>query len=168
MRSKTRLWAFVLAGATLGASLGPALADADFSGFLMIPGLPGESQDDLHRNEIDLVSYTQAVGTKACLKGIAVKNLDRASLGLAVLAISGQPIPLVKVTLRKTGENPLDVFVAVLENVTIGSIELVEVDGGPIPTERVVLLPRRATLTYNQQLPTGVPGSPITTTLTCP
>lgn len=168
MRSKTMLWAFVLAVATLGASLGPSPANADFSAFLRIPGLQGESRDSRHMNEIDLVSYTQAVGTKACLKVIAVKNLDRASPGLAALALTGTPVSSVKVTLRKNGENPVDVFVAVLDNMTIGSVELMEVDGAPILTERVVLLPRRATLTYTPQMEDGSLGPSITTTVTCP
>jgi hypothetical protein len=58
--------------------------------------------------------------------------------------------------------------VAVLENVTVGNVELVEVDGTPLPTERVTLRPRRATLTYRTQLPNGQPGQPVTSVINCP
>lgn len=168
MRSRTTFWILALAVATVGASLLPTAAEADFRGFLKIPGLPGESLDNQHKDEIDVVSYTQTVGTKACFRAVAVKNLDRASLGLAVLALTEQRVPTMTVALRKVGENPIEPFNAVLENVLIGSVELMEVDGAPIPTERVVLLPRRVTLTYTSQQPDGTPGSIVTQVLTCP
>ncbi len=55
-----------------------------------------------------------------------------------------------------------------LENVTVGSVELVEVDGAPIPTERVTLRVRRATLTYRPQRADGTPDAPVTTVINCP
>jgi hypothetical protein len=56
-----------------------------------------------------------------------------------------------------------------MEDVLIGSVELVEVDGGPTPTERVVLLPRKVTLTFTGQNPaTGQPLPPTHTIINCP
>ncbi|HEX9821093.1 MAG TPA: type VI secretion system tube protein Hcp [Methylomirabilota bacterium] len=132
-----------------------------------MPGLPGESTDDKHQNEIDLISYTQTAGGKGCFSAVAVKSLDRASPGLAVLAVARQVVSPVTVTLVKAAETPLEVFVAVLEKVSIGTVELVEVDGDPLPVERVTLLPRRATLTYRQQNIDGSLGEPTTTFVTC-
>jgi type VI protein secretion system component Hcp len=167
MRS-TMIWGFVLMLATAGASLVPSPAEAAFQGFMKIPGLPGESQTDGHQDEIDVVSYTQTAGTNACFKVIVIKNLDLASPGLAVLAVSNQVVSPVTIVLEKTGENPIDAFRAVLENVVVGTVELVEVDGSPIPTERVTLRPRRATLTYKAQTATGSVGATTTTVITCP
>jgi hypothetical protein len=83
-----------------------------------------------------LVSYTQTAGTNACFKAIAIKLLDRTS-PLALLAVTSQVVPSMTVTLAKAGEPPFDAFVALLENVVVGNVELVEVDGTPVPTERV-------------------------------
>ena len=154
----------VLCGITLGASP----AEAVFDAFLNIPGLQGESTDDRHPNEITLVSYTQTVGTNACFRGIAIKNLDRASPGLALLAVTNQVVPSMTVTLTRAGDPPFDAFIALLENVTVGNVELVEVEGAPLPTERVTLRPRRATLTYRLQSTSGGPATPFTTIINCP
>jgi hypothetical protein len=81
--------------------------------------------------------------------------------------VTRQVVTPVTVTLTKAGDNPLDIFVAELERVVVGTVELVEVDGDPLPVERVTLLPRRARLTYFQQDIDGSLGSPITTTVTC-
>ena len=102
------------------------------------------------------------------LQGIAIKLLDRTSPGLALLAVTDRVVPSMTVTLAKAGETPFDAFIAVLENVVVGSVELVEVDGTPVPTERVTLRPRRATLTFRPQLANGQPGTPVTTVINCP
>jgi type VI protein secretion system component Hcp len=168
MRTKAVLQAVVLAVLLCAVTLWASPAQAEFDGFLRIPGLPGESTNENHLNEIALVSYTQTAGTAACFKAIAIKNLDRASPGLALLAVTNQVVSPVTVTLSRAGETPFDAFVAVLENVTVGNVELVEVDGTPLPTERVTLRPRRATLTYRTQLSNGQPGPPVTTVINCP
>lgn len=86
-----------------------------------------------------------------------VKGLDKASPALALLAVTNRVIPTATIFLSKLGDAPIDFFTAVLENVVVGTAELVEVDGGLTPTERVTLLPTRATLTYVQK-PAGPPG----------
>ena len=168
MPTRTMLQAVVLVVVLCAVTLGFSPARAEFDAFLNIPGLPGESTNERHLNEIVLVSYTQTAGTAACFRAIAIKNLDRASPGLALLAVTNRVIPSMTVTLTRAGETPFDAFVAVLENVVVGNVELVEVDGTPLPTERVTLRPRRATLTYNTQLPNGQPGTPVTTVINCP
>lgn len=50
---------------------------------------------------------------------------------------------------------------------SLGNVELVEVDGTPVPTERVTLRPRRATLTFRSQSSTGQ-ATPVTTVINCP
>ena len=168
MRSKTTLQALALAVAICAATLIPSPAQAEFDGFLKIPGVPGESAVRGHEGEITLISYSQIAGTGACLKIIAIKQLDLASPGLALLAVTNQVVSPVKVTLTRAGQNPFEAFVATLENVTVGNVELVEMDGTPVPTERVTLRPRRATLTYRQQAQDGGPGEEVTKIISCP
>jgi type VI protein secretion system component Hcp len=167
MRPKTILWALALALGTWSALL-PATAAADFQGFLRIPGVQGDSQDDQHQGDIDLISYTQTVGNKACFKAVVIKGLDRASVGLALLAVNETRVAKATVTLRKSGNIQFDPLVVVMEDVLIGSVELVELDGGPTPTERVVLLPRKATLTSTGQEPSGQPVPTGKAVINCP
>jgi type VI protein secretion system component Hcp len=84
-----------------------------------------------------------------------------------LLAVTNRVIPTATIFLSKLGDAPIDFFTAVLENVVVGTVELVEVDDGLTPTERVTLLPTRATLTYVQK-PDGSPGPTSTSLITCP
>jgi len=168
MRSKIMPWALAVIVMILAVPLVAAPAAADIQGYMKFPNLQGESTTEGHENEIELLSYNQAAGTAACFKVIVVKNLDRASPGLAVLAISNQVVTPVTVTLARTVTGVSQpVFTAALENVVVGTVELVEVDGTPTPTERVTLKPRRATLTYEFQSGAGAP-TPVTTVVNCP
>ena len=87
-----------------GSMLLPAPAAATYEGFLKSPLLQGDSLDDAHKGEIELISYTQNAGNKACFKAIVIKNLDRASAALALFAVTERITP-VTVTLRNTGLN---------------------------------------------------------------
>ncbi len=168
MSSRTLPWMLALVSMLLAVALVPSPAAADVQAFMTVPGLPGESEVRGHEGEIDLMSYTQVAGTNACFKAIAVKGLDKASPGLAVLAVTNQVVSPITITLVRSAASPFTAFTAVLENVVVGTVELVEVDGGPLPTERVTLRPRKATLTYRVQSSDGSAGTPVTTVVNCP
>ena len=169
MRSKTMPCALAVVVMIVALSLVPPPAAADeISGYLKFPNLLGEVTTAGHEGEIEALSYNQVAGTNACFKVTVVKFLDRASPGLAVLAISNQVVTPVTVTLARTVRGALEtVFMAVLENVVVGTVELVDVEGSGFPTERVTLRPRRTTLTYEFQNPAGG-TTPVTTVVNCP
>lgn len=168
MRSKSLRWTFIIVSISMLVSVGAAPAAAEIQGFMKIPGLPGESQVEGHVGDIDLMSYMQSATTKTCFNAVAVKGLDTASPGLALLAVGKQLLPMVTVALTRTvGDRPVEVFTALLENVSVVSVELSEFDGGPAPVERVTLQPRRATLSYRPQNPDGTIGSPVTRVVDC-
>jgi len=168
MRSKIALSTVALFILVLAAACWPAPAVAQIQGFMKIPGLPGESQMEGHVGDIDLMSYMQSAATKTCFNAVAVKGLDTASPGLALLAVGKQLLPMVTVTLTRTaGDRPVDVFTALLENVSVASVELSEFDGGPAPVERVTLQPRRATLSYRPTNLDGTTGLPVTKVVNC-
>lgn len=169
MRSKTMPCALAVVVMIVALSLVPPPAAADeISGYLKFPNLLGEVTTAGHEGEIEALSYNQVAGTNACFKVVVVKPLDRASPGLAVLAISNQVVTPVTVTLAKTVRGVVEpLFTAVLENVVVGTVELVDVEGNAFPTERVTLRPRRATLTYQFQNPAGG-TTPVTTVVYCP
>jgi type VI protein secretion system component Hcp len=168
MPSKILSWPLAVLSLIITLTTWPSAAAADIQGFMTFPGLPGESQVKGHEGQIDVVSYTQVAGAAGCFKAIVIKGLDKASPGLAVLAVSNQVVTPVTINLEKSGATPFTVFTAVLENVVVGTVELVEMDGTPVPTERVTLKPRRATLSYRLQNPDGTPGAPITSVVNCP
>ena len=167
MPSKALQWTLAVLSLVIAISTWPSAAAADVQGFMTFPGLPGESQVKGHEGQIDLISYTQVAGAAGCFKAIVIKGLDKASPGLAVLAVSNQVVTPVTINLEKSGASPFNVFTAVLENVVVGTVELVEMDGTPVPTERVTLKPRRATLTYRLQNPDGSAGAPVSTVVNC-
>ena len=169
MRSKTLPCALAVVVMIMALLPVPPSAAADeIAAYMKFPNLLGEVTTAGHEGEIEVLSYNQAAGTNACFKAVVVKLLDRASPGLAVLAISNQVVTPVTVALTRTVRGVVEpVFTAVLENVVVGTVELVDVEGNAFPTERVTLRPRRATLTYELQNPAGG-TTPVTTVVNCP
>jgi type VI protein secretion system component Hcp len=133
---------------------------------LRIPGVPGESKVQGHVDDIELISYAECrdQGVSQGDRGEGARQ-GQPRTGVARGHEPGHPhgddLP------QQVGDAPIDFFTAVLENVVVGTVELVEVDGGLTPTERVTLLPTRATLTYVQK-PDGSPGPTSTSLITCP
>ena len=162
------LGTLILCVSMLVVSLAPSMAEAVVDAFMNFPGLPGEATAEGHVNELNVLSYTQTAGGGACFKAIVIKQLDKASPGLALLAVTNQVVSPVTINLDRAGDAPFNVFTAVLDNVVVGNVELVEFEGSLTTTERVTLRPRRATLTYRQQNPNGGPATSTTTIINCP
>jgi type VI protein secretion system component Hcp len=167
MRSKITWW--TLAVVMLAAvSFAPSPAHAQIQGFMKFPPLIGDSTVEGHVGEIELLSYTQTAGAAACFKVAVVKNLDSSSPALAAFAISNQVFAQVTIMLTRITQGAVvPVFTALLSNVVVGTVELVEVDGGPTPTERVTLKPQRIELSFNAQNPDGTTFA-VTKKFTCP
>jgi type VI protein secretion system component Hcp len=161
-------WTLAVVVMLAAVPFAPSPAHAQIQGFMKFPPLVGDSTVEGHVGEIELLSYTQTAGTNACFKVTAVKNLDRASPGLAAFAISNQTFAQVTIMLTRISQGAVvPVFTAVLGNVVVGSVELAEFDGGPTPTERVTLKPQRIELTFAAQAPDGT-TSDVVKKFTCP
>ena len=90
--------------------------------FLKIDGIDGESMDDKHKNEIEVLSWrwnihqesTMHAGSGLGSGKVSVTNLsfehyiDRASPNLFKYCASGKHIPKAVLTMRKAGGNPLE------------------------------------------------------------
>lgn len=158
----------VLAIATVTACLAPAAAFAQNPPtFLRVDGVTGESVDQRHAGWIDLLSYSQTVGTKACARVVVMKYLDRSSPGLVAYAAANTVIPSAVVEITRAGGDQALVFRATMEQVQIGQTEIVEQDLVWV-AEKVVLLPRVVRLQYFPQNRDGSNGTPVTSTVTCP
>src|SRR5690348_8466213 len=120
-----------------------AASAASVDYFLKIDGIQGESVDDQHKGEIDVMSYSlgashDATAKKkgACLSDIVItKRLDKASPILFANAVSGMVVPSATLTARKAGEGQKDFLVITLKEVIITSVQ--NGGGGDVPTESV-------------------------------
>ena len=124
--------------------------------FLMVKGaqhglIKGESQDDQHKGEIDVLGWSWGMQAKPSLgAGTAtgkatindlriVKRIDSASTALMVALRTNEPIQKAVLTLRKAGKGQLEYLKVTIEQGRVISlmIEPAETTGGPELLERV-------------------------------
>jgi len=84
--------------------------------FLHIEGVEGESQDDKHKNQIEILSYSwgaEAIPGTATTAGkfhgedfVIAKTVDKSSPKLAEACANGTHFPKATLTLRKAGADP--------------------------------------------------------------
>jgi type VI secretion system secreted protein Hcp len=106
--------------------------------FLKIDGVKGESQDDKHKDEIHIMSFSWGVSNnssmqiasgggvgRADVKDITVKkSLDLSSPLLAQACVSGKHFATVQLTGRRQGETPLEHVIIKLTNAIISGYEI--------------------------------------------
>ncbi len=151
----------------------PALA---LDAFLDIPGIPGESQDAKHKDDIDVLSYAHTFAPGDKVKGTRTncspvqigKFVDRATPRLALRAVTGETIPTMTLTVRKDGaKSPLEFYTVTMQEVTVLSTQVNEASGDERMRESVSFNIGSATVEYVQQNPDGSPGATVTETVSC-
>ena len=165
----------VTAAARAVLSLPPAaLAASDY--FLKIQGIEGESTDERHKGEIEILSWSlgasvvtastqQRAAGKSCVQDIAfTKNVDLASPPLLANAVTGLNVPAATFTARKAGERAHEYLKIELKDVLVTSVSSGGSTGG-IPVENVTLGFSSMTLKYEAQGPTGGPGKVVQVTI---
>jgi type VI secretion system secreted protein Hcp len=112
--------------------------------FLMVKGaqhglIKGESQDDQHKGEIEVVSWSWGMQARPSLgSGTAagratindlkiVKRVDAASMALMSALRTNEPIQKAVLTLRKAGQHPVEFLKVTIEN---GRVTSLTIDGG--------------------------------------
>jgi type VI secretion system secreted protein Hcp len=138
--------------------------------FLKIDGIKGESVDDKHKDEIDILSFswgltnTPAAGGgagKATFKEFTVtKKTDVSSPKMMLACATGQPIPSVKFVVRRnpepgTPEAPQEFYFITLENVLVSSYSSSGSPAGELPTESLSLNFTKITYEYRPQRDDG-------------
>lgn len=143
--------------------------------FLKIDGIKGESTDDKHKDQIEILSYNWGVsqmasGTASSSGGgttaradfqdlSIVKELDSSSPLLNKACWSGTHIKEVTLELnRAAGDDRLKYMVYKLENVIVSSVSIGG-GGGGIPTESVTFNYGKITTTYTKQARPGGGGA---------
>jgi type VI secretion system secreted protein Hcp len=118
----------------------PAFAQSPFNYFLMISGIPGESQDQRHLNWIELISFKEgmsqpgvasrsvggaASATRVQMADLTItKRVDKASVVLRKNCSSGQQIKEAYLScVYKTGMQQ-EIFNIKLENFIVSGVKL--------------------------------------------
>jgi type VI secretion system secreted protein Hcp len=136
---------------------------AAFDAFLKIDGIPGESQDKDHKNEIDVLSFHWGIargnrGRAQVQDFQVVKNVDAASPLLFDAVCSGQHIKEAQFALRKAGDAAIDFYKIKFEDVFITSVQPAGSSGGDtLPLEQVSLNFQAVEIEFTAQNPDGQP-----------
>ena len=135
-------------GTSSGGGTGASLKAVDM--FLKVPGIPGESKDAKHHDEIDVLSYSWGVSNSGILahgggggEGKAkfneftiVHKVDKASPVLLKSCVKGTHIPEGLITVRKAGGDKFEFLTIKLKDVIISSVTQGS-NNGDYPTESV-------------------------------
>jgi type VI secretion system secreted protein Hcp len=149
--------------------------------FLMVKGakhgvIKGESQDDQHKGEIEVVSWSWGMQQKASIGGGTatgkatindlriVKRVDSASTPLMLALRTNEPIQKAVLTLRKAGKGQLEYLKVTIEQGRVISlvIDTVEATGAPEMLERVSFSFNKIEVEYVPQGKDGLPQGGMT------
>lgn len=138
--------------------------------FLKIDGIKGESVDEKHKDEIDILSFSWGItntpavagGTgKASFKEFTItKKTDASSPKMMLACATGGQIPTVKLVVRRapepgsTGPSQEYYFIT-LENVLVSSYSSSGSPAGELPMESVSLNFTKITYEYRRQTDDG-------------
>ena len=141
--------------------------------FLKLDGIPGESTDAKHKDEIDVLAFSWGVShPKASGPGgggagkavfedlLVVAHTSKASPKLWLACASGQHIKSAILTCRKPGKAPLEFLKITLTDVLISSYEIDGSDEEP-PLDQIALAFAKVETVYTPQDPTGKAQPPV-------
>lgn len=154
----------------VGSATAATAATVDY--FLKIDGIEGESQDNKHKNEIDVLSWswgaTQesptagARATKVCVSDMNfVKKVDKATPPLFFHAATGKHIPTAILTARKAGGDQQEYLTVELKDILVSSVAGSGAAGDTDPVEQVSLSFASMLIAYRPQKPDGSLGEPV-------
>ena len=165
-RMRRRLYMF-LAVAVSCITFSTAQAAADM--FLDIPGVPGESNDVAHIDEIDVLAWSwgaSTTGRKNCIQDLGLtKWVDRASARLLMGQITREVFPEMTLTVRQAGGSAggstLEYLVIKLYNAQVSSLATGGSGGEDRLTENVSFSFGSGKFKYTPQLENGAAGASV-------
>jgi type VI secretion system secreted protein Hcp len=143
--------------------------------FLKIDGIQGESTDARHRDEIDILSYTWGESHPAAASSggggagrVTMQDfhfsmhLNKASPKLFLACASGAHIRNAILTVRRSGENPIEFLKWTFTDVTVASYQTgAIVPPGELPTDQLSLRFAKIETEYTPMNRNGTLGMPI-------
>lgn len=141
--------------------------------FIKIDGIKGESVDDKHKDEIDVLSWSWGMSQSgsAHMGGGAgagkvnvhdlsfTKFIDVSSPDLYLSCCNGKHLKEAKLVVRKAGENPLEYLIITMEDVIISSVSPGGSGGEDRLAENVSVNFARVKVDYSAQSNTGGAGA---------
>lgn len=141
--------------------------------FMKIADIKGESVDDKHKEEIDVLSWSWGLSQSgsAHMGGGAgagkvnvhdlslTKYIDKSSPDLYLSCCNGKHLANATLTVRKAGENPLEYLIVTMEDVIISSIQPGGSGGEDRLMESVTLNFARVKVDYAEQTAKGGAGA---------
>jgi type VI secretion system secreted protein Hcp len=146
--------------------------------FLKIDGIQGESTDDRHRDEIDILSYAWGESQPAAALPTAsagsaagrvtmqdfhfVMRVNKASPKLFLACAAGAHIRNAILTVRRPGENPVEFIKWTFTDITVASYQTASnVPTGEPPTDQLSLRFSKIEVEYRAMRPDGSLDAPI-------
>ena len=143
--------------------------------FLELEGIKGESEDDKKKEACHVLAWswglTQSATThhgtgggsgKVNVHDISItKHVDKATATLIQFCCKGTHVKKGKLTVRKSGDKPLEYIKVELEDIIVASVSSGGSNGSEILTEHVVLNFRKFKYQYYPQLKDGSGGPAV-------
>ena len=137
--------------------------------FLKIEGVDGEAQDKTHKGEIDVLAWSWGMGNagsassgpgtgtgKVRVQNISLtKYIDLATEKLWLSCANGKHFDSATLTMRKSGENPLEYLVFTMEQVMVTSVSTGGGGGEERITENITLDFAKFEMEYKSQKKDG-------------
>jgi type VI secretion system secreted protein Hcp len=144
--------------------------------FAKIGDIKGESTDDKHKDEIDVLSYSWGAtqtGTLAVGGGGGAgkvqfndfnftQKVNKASPSLFLACASGQHIKEATITVRKAGKTQQEYLIIKMNDVLVSSYQSGGSSGDDLPTESVSMAFAKVEMTYKEQKADGGSGQSFT------
>ncbi len=149
--------------------------------FLKIEGIKGESVDDKHKDEIDVLSWSWGATNSGSVRGggggagkvniqdlSITKRYDKSSPQLFMRCATGQHIAKATLSVRKsassaagTPNTPDDPLVFTMTDVMVSSYQTGVTQGGEVPVDQVSFNFAKIEIAYRAQNPDGRLGDPV-------
>jgi len=137
--------------------------------FIKIAGIPGESKDAKHKDDIDILAWSWGMsqsGTfgagggggagKVNVQDLSfTKYVDKASAALMLNCCNGAHMKDAVLTVRKAGKDPLEYLIVTLEKVMVTSVSTGGSGGEDRLTENVTLNFAKVKVDYKTQTDKG-------------
>ena len=137
--------------------------------FMFVPGVPGSSVDEAHRDWIEVLSMSQGVSSSkkavACSDLSIMKTLDQAGPMLWAAAAVGQVFPEIRIEVVRRGVRSGVVYDIRISNAKVTSTQTS--GSSELPMESVSFSYQSITLTFNPQDASGGIHQGIPQTIVC-
>jgi type VI secretion system secreted protein Hcp len=133
--------------------------------YIKIKGIDGESKDDKHKNEIDVLAWSWGMSQsgsfhvgggggsgKVHVNDLSfTKYIDISSPVLMLTCSNGDHIPEATLTVRKAGKSPLEYITIKMEKIIVANVSTGGSGGEDRLTENVTLNFAKVSFKYVQQ-----------------